>query len=258
MTSDGSVFFLGTAGSGKTVLSAVMRRYLQSQTPDNTIINVNLDPAVQNLPYTCEVDVRDYVDIQALVDMYELGPNGAMVHANDVIATSFHEIKEDIDDWDADAVLIDTPGQLEIFVYRTAGPIITSMFDKDSTCAIFLFDANIVKHASSWISLNLLASSVQFRLQLPMIYALSKVDLLEKGDLKRIMRWADDVDFVVSDMTGMDSPMLQDLALSIAGTMQELQNQTELVPYSSLEEIGIRDIAAFLSRIWTKGDDWTI
>ena len=258
MTKGGSVFFLGTAGSGKTVLSAVMRRYLQSQTPDRTIINVNLDPAVQNIPYTCEVDVRDYVDIQELVDLYELGPNGAMVHANDVIATSFQEIKDDIDDWDADAVLIDTPGQLEIFVYRTAGPVIASSFNPDTTCGIFLFDANIVKKASSWISLNLLASSVQFRLQLPMVYALSKVDLLEKGDLERILRWAEDIDLVIGDMTSLDSPLLQDLTLTIASSLQQLQNQTDLIPYSSLKEIGINDLAAFLSRIWTKGDDWTI
>lgn len=255
----GSVFFLGTAGSGKTVLSAVMRRYLQSQSPDKTIINVNLDPAVQNLPYTAEVDVREYVDIQELVDMYELGPNGAMVHANDVIATSFHEIKEEIDDYNADAVLIDTPGQLEIFAYRSAGPIITSMFDLDKTCAVFLFDSTIVKKASSWISLNLLASSVQFRIQLPMIYALSKIDLLEKGDLERIERWKNDVDFVLSDMTGTDNPMLQDMSLSIANVLRELQTQTEIVPFSSLDqEIGIQDIAAYLSRVWSGGEDWTI
>ena len=144
----GSVFLLGTAGSGKTVLSAVLRRYLQSQSPDLSVINVNLDPAVQKLPYTCEVDVREYIDMQEVVDMYELGPNGAMVHANDIIASSFSEIKDDIDDFEADAVLIDTPGQLEIFVYRSAGPIITSMFDQDSTGAVFLFDANVVKKAS--------------------------------------------------------------------------------------------------------------
>ena len=254
----GSVFLLGTAGSGKTVLSAVLRRYLQSQSPDLSVINVNLDPAVQKLPYTCEVDVREYIDMQEVVDMYELGPNGAMVHANDIIASSFSDIKDDIDDFEADAVLIDTPGQLEIFVYRSAGPIITSMFDQDSTSAVFLFDANVVKKASSWVSLNLLAASVQFRLQLPMIYALSKVDLLEKGELERIERWAEDIDVVSSDMSETDSPNLQELSMQILPILQEVQTHSPLVPYSSLDETGIEDITAFLSRVWTKGEDWTI
>lgn len=254
----GSVFLLGTAGSGKTVLAAVLRRYLQSQSPDLNVINVNLDPAVQKLPYTCEIDVREYIDMQEVVDMYELGPNGAMVHAHDIIASSFQEIKDDIDDFEADSVLIDTPGQLEIFVYRSAGPIIASMFDRDSTGAVFLFDGNIVKKASSWVSLNLLAASVQFRLQLPMIYALSKVDLLEKGDLERIERWGEDIDMVSSDMSEMDSANLQELSMQILPILQELQTQSPLVPYSSLDEKGVEDIAAFLSRVWTKGDDWTI
>jgi hypothetical protein len=254
----GNVFLLGTAGSGKTVLSAVLRRYLQGQSSDKTIINVNLDPAVQKLPYTCEVDVREYIDMQEIVDVYELGPNGAMVHANDIIASSFHEIKEDIDDWDADSVIIDTPGQLEIFVYRSAGPIITDMFDTDETAALFLFDGNIVKKASSWVSLNLLAASVQFRLKLPMIYALSKVDLLEKGDVERIERWAEDVDLIAEDMDEIDSTNLQNLSMQILPILQEYQSHIPLVPYSSLEDIGIDDLAATISRVWTRGDDWTI
>ena len=254
----GSGFLLGTAGSGKTVLAAVLRRYLQSQTADISVINVNLDPAVQKLPYTCEVDVREYIDMQEVVDMYELGPNGAMVHANDIIASSFQDIKDDIDDFEADSVIIDTPGQLEIFVYRSAGPIITSMFDQDTSSAIFLFDGNIVKKASSWVSLNLLAASVQFRLQLPMIYALSKIDLLEESDIDRIERWAEDIDMVASDMDELDSTNLQNLSLQVLPVLQEFQSHTPLVPYSSLEEVGIEDITAILSRIWTKGDDWTI
>lgn len=254
----GSVFLLGTAGSGKTVLSAVMRRYLQSQSADLNVINVNLDPAVQKIPYTCEVDVREYIDMQEVVDMYELGPNGAMVHANDIIAQSFQDIKEDIDDYEADSVIIDTPGQLEIFVYRSAGPIITSMFDQDQTAAVFLFDGNIVKKASSWVSLNLLAASVQFRLQLPMIYALSKVDLLGEGDVDRIERWAEDVDMVASDMDELDSTNLQNLSLQVLPVLQEFQAQTPLVPYSSLSDQGVEDLMAILSRVWTKGDDWTI
>lgn len=254
----GSVFLLGTAGSGKTVLATVLRRYLQGQSSDQTIINVNLDPAVQKLPYTCEVDVREYIDMQEVVDMYELGPNGAMVHANDIIASSFADIKEDIDDFEADSIIIDTPGQLEIFVYRSAGPIITSMFDQDSTAALFLFDGNIVKKATSWISLNLLAASAQFRLQLPMIYALSKSDLLDKMDIDRIERWAEDMDLVASDMDELESPNLQNLSMQILPILQDFQSNIPLVPYSSLEDTGIEDIAAILSRIWTKGEDWTI
>lgn len=255
----GSVLVVGTAGSGKTVFCAVLRRYLQSQSPDKTIINVNLDPAVQTLPYTAEIDVREYLDMQEIVDTYELGPNGAMVHATDLVASHMETIMEEIEDHEADAVIVDTPGQLEIFVYRAAGPIIASRFDPDSTACLFLFDSNIVRRASSWISVGLLAASTQFRLQLPMVYALSKVDLLGEEDLARMQRWAEDVDFVVGDMDGgQESPYLRDLAISLSTALQEVQSHAPVVPFSSLEEEGIEDLAAFLSRVWEKGDDWTI
>ena len=132
------------------------------------------------------------------------------------------------------------------------------MFDQDTTAALFLFDGNIVKKASSWVSLNLLAASVQFRLQLPMIYALSKTDLLDEKEIDRIERWAEDIDMVSSDMDEMESPNLQNLSMQILPILQDFQSNIPLVPYSSLEDTGIEDLAAILSRIWTKGEDWTI
>ena len=45
---------------------------------------LNLDPGVENIPYTCDVDVRDYVDIVSIMQQYDLGPNGAIVMANDL------------------------------------------------------------------------------------------------------------------------------------------------------------------------------
>ncbi|MHA2363094.1 MAG: ATP/GTP-binding protein [Candidatus Hodarchaeales archaeon] len=254
----GAVFIIGTAGSGKTVLSAVLRRYLQSQTPDLDVINVNLDPAVQSLPYTCEVDVREYIDIQELINNYELGPNGAMIHATDLIASQIHVIMEEINDYEADSILIDTPGQLEVFVYRTAGPLITSMFDTDTTASLFLFDGNIVKRASSWISLSLLAASTYFRLGLPTVYGLSKIDLLETNDLERMKRWSEDIDLVLSDMDSQDNTNIQQLSMSLALALQEMQSNLPLIPFTALKEEGIEDIAAFLSRIWQHGDDWII
>lgn len=255
----GAVFIIGTAGSGKTMLSAILRRYLQSQTPDLHVINVNLDPAVQSIPYTCEVDVREYVDIQKIIDDYELGPNGAMVHATDLVASQMHVLMDDINDYEADAILIDTPGQLEVFVYRSSGPLITSMFDPNTTASIFLFDSQLAKSASSWISLSLLATSTQFRLQLPMIYALSKSDLLESEELERIERWAEDVDLVFSDMDAQKNANLASLSLSLADALREIQGNSPFIPYSALEEQeGLKNIGAYLSRVWEGGQDWTI
>ena len=256
MSEQGVAFIVGTAGSGKTVLTAVLRRYLEDR--DANVIVVNLDPAVQRIPYTCEVDVREYVDIQDIIDKYELGPNGAMITASDLIASEISTIKEDIDDYRADITLIDTPGQLEVFVYRSSGPIIVREFVEDKPCAcVFLMDSNLVRNASSFISLNFLAVSTQFRLALPMVYALTKTDLIDEEDLEKLERWAEDIDIAFSDITSAESP-LRALTMSLADAIRDVQAHVPLIPISSLKETGLEDLSGALSRALARGDDWTI
>ena len=251
MENTGFTFLVGTAGSGKTVLSAVLRRYLQDQEID--VINVNLDPAVQRIPYTCEIDIRQYIDIQDLVDTYELGPNGAMITATDLIATEIKMIKEEIDDFEADSVIIDTPGQLEIFVYRSSGPFITREFANEPSACLFLMDGNLVRTPSSWISLNLLALSTQFRLKLPMVYALTKSDLLKEDEIDRLLRWNEDFDLTISDLSYTEKGLMHTLNLNLVETFKEISANVPLIPVSALNESGLEDLVANLSRIWRGG-----
>jgi hypothetical protein len=256
MTESSTVFIIGTAGSGKTIFTAAFRRYLADQDVD--VISVNLDPAVQRVPYTCEIDARDYINIQDLIDKYELGPNGAMITAIDLVASEMQAIKGDIDDYNAEAILIDTPGQLEVFVYRSSGPIITREFSADSTACLFLMDSNLVRTPSSWISLNLLAMSTQFRLELPMIYGLSKMDLLVETELQQLEQWSEDIDIVVSELSSYESANMKTLSLNLVDALRDIQAHVPLIPVSALNETGLDAIAAHLSRIWRKGDDWII
>ncbi|MGH1567612.1 MAG: ATP/GTP-binding protein, partial [Nitrosopumilus sp.] len=79
-----TIFVSGTAGSGKSLLSSKLHEYYTKNGAFAAV--VNLDPGVENLAYTCDVDVRDYVDYVSIMQQYDLGPNGAMVMANDLIA----------------------------------------------------------------------------------------------------------------------------------------------------------------------------
>ena len=78
------VFIIGTAGSGKSQLTATFGEWLKMSKQD--VVTVNLDPGVSTLPYSPEVDVRDYVDVGNLMEEYGLGPNGALIMAADLIA----------------------------------------------------------------------------------------------------------------------------------------------------------------------------
>ena len=49
-----TIFMVGTAGSGKSLLTS---RIFDYYTRNGAFVGMlNLDPAVENLPYTCDVD----------------------------------------------------------------------------------------------------------------------------------------------------------------------------------------------------------
>ena len=75
-----TIFVSGTAGSGKSLLSLSKLYDYHTKNGAFTAI-LNLDPGVENLPYSCDIDVRDFVDIVSIMQQYDLGPNGALAMA---------------------------------------------------------------------------------------------------------------------------------------------------------------------------------
>ena len=57
------------------------------------------------------------------MEEYELGPNGALIAASDLIAVNLNSVKEELDDLKPDYILVDTPGQLELFAFKDSGPL---------------------------------------------------------------------------------------------------------------------------------------
>jgi len=116
------LYFIGTAGSGKSTLTHIFKQWMNHRGLD--AVTVNLDPGAENLPYVPDVDIRDWISLKEIMDSYELGPNGAQIACADMIALNTEDIKKSIESFKTDYILIDTPGQLELFVFREAGKFI--------------------------------------------------------------------------------------------------------------------------------------
>lgn len=99
-------FVIGTAGSGKSLLTASLNEWLKIGKQKTA--TVNLDPGVLTLPYVPDIDVRSYINVNELVEKYRLGPNGALLLAADLIAELAQRLGE-IQDLKSDVVIIDTP-----------------------------------------------------------------------------------------------------------------------------------------------------
>ena len=153
-------FIIGTAGSGKSLFTAAFAEWLKMSKQDVAV--VNLDPGALKLPYQPDVDVRNYVDVGDIMEKYGLGPNGALIMAADLIADEIENLTRDIEEAHADIVLVDTPGQMELFAFRASGPYIVNELTKEPKALIYLFDAVFSINPLNYVSnMFLVRSSLQ-------------------------------------------------------------------------------------------------
>jgi GTPase SAR1 family protein len=72
------------AGSGKTTFTESLIKYLVSA--GKKTYNINLDPAVLNVKFQSNIDIRDSVNYKAVMKEYQLGPNGAILTSLNIFA----------------------------------------------------------------------------------------------------------------------------------------------------------------------------
>ena len=89
-----SLLIIGMAGSGKTTFMGGLIDYLKSKGEEELLYSLNLDPAVQFLPYVPDNDIRSKVNYKDVMKKYGLGPNGAIMTSLNLYAAQFHEALE--------------------------------------------------------------------------------------------------------------------------------------------------------------------
>ena len=247
-----AIFITGTAGSGKSLLAS---RLLKSQKDnDQYSIILNLDPGAVNLPYDPEVDVRDLVDIRGLMESYDLGPNGSLLMASDIVATKIDEIQNDVYTLNPDCVIVDTPGQIELFAFRASGMYLISNFQVDNKATIFTFDGMLVSSPLNYVSVLLLASSIRLRLKTSQVNVLTKCDLIVER-LKDILEWSNSYPALESALNTERDAESSLLAKDLVRTMAKSGLMEGLIAVSSLTTSGMVNLTGSLARILRYGED---
>ncbi|TFF95413.1 MAG: GTPase [Promethearchaeota archaeon] len=246
-------YFIGTAGSGKSTLTANLKTYILNRNPEVSVITLNLDPGVKHMPYVPDIDIRDYIVLEEIMDEYNLGPNGAMILSSDLMINYLEDLKFEIDQYNPDWVLVDTAGQLELFSFRETGPLIASSLgigDVQKSVS-FLFDSNFVKRPNGFVSTLLLAASVQFRFRnIPQINVLSKSDLLDEDQIDMIINWSQDF-FALEDSTNeREKGLIRELSLLISDVFVQMGSTAELIPCSSIDEHALDLLFGYLQRVF--------
>jgi GTPase SAR1 family protein len=249
-----NLYFAGTAGCGKSTLTGTFQQWMRNEGYD--AIAVNLDPGVDTLPYEPDVDIRDWIRLSEVMAEYGLGPNGAQILAADMLALNAKEVVDVIDGFNTDYVLIDTPGQLELFAFRQSGRVILDALDRESSVLAFLFDPVIAKNPNGFVTSFLLSATVQFRLTIPMVTMLAKSDLLSESERQLIERWSMDKYSLWSDLCDefANDPQTQ-ISLEFLQALETVGVVGGVGFTSSETSEGVADIYAIVQQLIEGGED---
>src|SRR6266550_7789290 len=220
-----NLYFLGTAGSGKSTMVYAFQLWMNSQGLD--CVTVNLDPGAESLQYSPDLDVRDYVNLSEIMEEQDLAPNGAQVAAADMSARNGREPA---------AVLIDA-------------------FGREESALVYLNDPALVKSASGFVSSVLLSATVQFRHGLPFVNVLSKSDLLSEEELERIVKWSLDPFALYEGLFADGATPKTLLDVEFLKSMESIGVYRRVHPVSSEITFGFDEIYNQVQQVFEGGED---
>lgn len=216
------------------------------------VITVNLDPAARRLPYNPDVDIRDYVNVDDVMNQLGLGPNGALIASVDMVAGQIDKIKEEIESAKSEYVIVDTPGQIELFAYRSTGPLIVSALGGQTTVNLHLLDPNLVRYPTGFVSLALLGLSLQYRFTATQFTLLAKSDLLSDEEVTRIVGWSTNSAQLYENVDTEGKGVTRDVSKIICEVLDRIGSSGEVIPVSAQREEGLDVLYAELERVWVE------
>ncbi|KAF2863781.1 hypothetical protein K470DRAFT_209856 [Piedraia hortae CBS 480.64] len=170
---------MGPPGSGKSTLTNGLQQFLTALGRPCDV--ANLDPANENIQYTCIFDVRDLVSVQEVMEQHGLGPNGGVLWAMD-------EVEHNLEEWllprvenCSETLILDPPGQPELMIHHTALPRILERLEKEGNriVVVQLIDSVVLTRPSLYLSSLLICVRGMLHLPYPLVNVLTKMDNLK-------------------------------------------------------------------------------
>ncbi|MCI4349874.1 MAG: ATP/GTP-binding protein, partial [Thermoplasmata archaeon] len=165
------------------------------------------------------------------------------------------EVRQALSELKSDYVLVDTPGQIELFAFRESSKAIVEALGAERSLLAFLFDPALAKNASGFVSLLMLSATVEFRFRLPMLNVLTKADLLDERTLAEIAGWGENSEELLGAVE-RDAPT-PDVQLSsgILRTIETMAPLTPLLPVSSKNQTGLEAVYRHCQLVFGGGAD---
>ncbi|EAS27767.3 ATP binding protein [Coccidioides immitis RS] len=189
------VLVMGPAGAGKTTFCTALIQHLQNAR--RSCFYVNLDPAAESFAYEPDLDIRELITLEDVMEELGLGPNGGLMYCFEFLLQNLDFLNEALDPLSEEYLIIfDMPGQIELYTHVPLLPSLIQYLSRAgplniSLCAAYLMESIFVVDRAKFFAGTLSAMSAMILLEIPHVNILSKMDqvkgLVGKRELKRFM-----------------------------------------------------------------------
>ena len=259
-----------TLGSGKTTFMQRINSYLHSKREPPYVIN--LDPAVRSVPFESNIDIRDSLDYKEVMKEYNLGPNGGILTSLNIFATKIDQILNILEKRTSPntenskakpigRIIVDTPGQIEVFVWSASGSILLdSLASSFPTVIAYIIDTPRTSSTSTFMSNMLYACSILYKTKLPMILVFNKTDV---KDAEFAKEWMTDFEAFQAALrsednrnsgeSGSGSGYMSSLLNSMSLMLEEFYRHLSVVGVSSMTGKGMKE---FFDAVKVKAEEF--
>ncbi|KAK4227634.1 GPN-loop GTPase [Podospora fimiseda] len=265
---------MGPAGAGKSTFCASLITHLQLNR--RSCYYVNLDPAAETFEHQPDLDIKDLISLEDVMEELKLGPNGGLIYCFDFLLENLNWLEEGLNTVTEEYLIIfDMPGQIELYTHIPLVPTLVNFLKKPGSldirlCAAYLLESTFVVDRAKYFAGSLSAMSAMLMLGLPHLNILSKMDLVKdsirKKDFKKFLvpdatLLEDDPADIAARKAGInvdapvDDPMNKDAMLSGASfkrlntAVAHLMDQFSMVNFHKLDCTDEDSLASILSYI---------
>lgn len=158
---------------------------------------VNLDPAAEDFAHPPDLDIKELISLEDVMEEMGLGPNGGLVYCFEFLLENLDFLSEALDPLTEEYLIIfDMPGQIELYTHIPILPALVKHLTRTgaldiSLCAAYLLEATFVVDRAKFFAGTLSAMSAMIMLEVPHVNIMSKMDLVKdkisRRELKRFL-----------------------------------------------------------------------
>lgn len=214
---------------------------------------VNLDPAAEAKKYEFTVDIRDLISLEDVMEELDLGPNGGLIYCFEFLLKNLDWLDEAIGEYNDDFLIIDCPGQIELYTHIPIFPSIVNHLTRNLSfqiCCTYLMESTFVIDQSKFFSGTLSAMSTMLLLELPHINILSKVDLIkDQVPKKKLKQFLNPDPLLLALTEAKTSPLANPKFDKLNHLIANLIDEFGMVQYLPLDINDESSLATILSYI---------